>query len=153
MTFLASIIIAVVTGVAGFAIFPLINLEYADPRMMFAATLVAGVLIGSISRSIKSGTRRASDSNGNNDNQRETIYVGNLAFKANNHDIKNLFSQYGDVYSVRLMTDRETRRSRGYGFVEMDQKQAMSAINALNGDEFMGRSLKVNIANERKMTS
>lgn len=146
MTFLSSIIIAVVTGAIGFAVFPYINLEQADARMVFAATLVAGAIIGSISRSLKSGTNRTSDNN----DQVETIYVGNLAFKANHHDIKNLFSQYGDVHSVRLMTDRETRRSRGYGFVEMDQNHAESAINALNGDEFMGRSLKVNIANERK---
>ncbi len=148
MTFLASLIIAVITGAIGFAIFPYINIEHADARMVFAATLVFGAIIGSISRSLRPGASHVSDSD--SDGQTETIYVGNLAFKANHHDIKNLFSQYGDVHSVRLMTDRETRRSRGYGFVEMDGNEAMTAINALNGDDFMGRSLKVNIANERK---
>lgn len=146
MTFLGSLFIAVITGAIGFAIFPYINLEQADARMVFAATLIIGAIIGSISRSLKSNTSDASNSS----DQIETIYVGNLAFKANHHDIKNLFSKYGDVHSVRLMTDRETRRSRGYGFVEMDQHHAESAINALNGGDFMGRSLKVNIANERK---
>lgn len=146
MTFLTSIIIAAVTGATGFAIFPYINLEQIDQRIMFAAALAIGAIVGSLFRSLKSGTARIADGNG----QRETIYVGNLAFKANHQDVSNLFSQYGNVHSVRLMTDRETRRSRGYGFVEMDQAQAKSAIKALNGDDFMGRSLKVNIANERK---
>lgn len=80
----------------------------------------------------------------------KTLFVGNLAFKANRHELNKLFSQHGQVHSVRLMTDRVTRKPRGFGFVEMAAKDAAAAIEALNDFEFFGRQLRVNEANERK---
>ncbi|MDH5190854.1 MAG: RNA-binding protein [Gammaproteobacteria bacterium] len=79
----------------------------------------------------------------------KTIFVGNLAFKARRDELSKLFSEYGQVNSVRIMTDRETRRPRGFGFIEMNSSDAKAAIKALDGYEFMGRDLKVNEANER----
>ncbi|NOR51539.1 MAG: RNA-binding protein [Gammaproteobacteria bacterium] len=82
--------------------------------------------------------------------QRKTIFVGNLAFKANSEQLRELFAKYGTVHTVRIMTDRMTRRPRGFAFVEMDEKPSAKAIKALNGKEFMGRDLRVNEGNERK---
>ncbi|MGD9898816.1 MAG: RNA recognition motif domain-containing protein [Calditrichaceae bacterium] len=80
----------------------------------------------------------------------KTIYVGNLPFSASEDDIKDLFAQHGKVLSVKLVTDRETGRARGFGFVEMDKDDADQAIEALNDFEFGGRNLRVNEAKEKK---
>lgn len=77
------------------------------------------------------------------------IYVGNLPFSASEEEIRELFAPYGTVQSVNLITDRATGRPRGFGFVEMDQKDADSAITALNGKDFGGRSLRINEARDR----
>ena len=77
------------------------------------------------------------------------LYVGNLPFSASEDHIRELFAQHGNVISVSLIEDRETGRKRGFGFVEMDDAAAASAISALNAYEFMGRALKVNEAQER----
>jgi RNA recognition motif-containing protein len=79
----------------------------------------------------------------------KTIYVGNLPFSASEDQIRQLFEQYGKVQSVKLVTDRETGRPRGFGFVEMDGGEADSAITGLNGQQFGGRSLRINEARER----
>jgi len=79
----------------------------------------------------------------------KTIYVGNLPFSATEDQIRQLFEQYGKVQSVKLVSDRETGRPRGFGFVEMDGAEADSAIAALNGQQFGGRSLRINEARER----
>lgn len=79
------------------------------------------------------------------------IYVGNLSYNTQEKELEDLFRQYGDVSSARIITDRETHRSKGFGFVEMpDDQAAQAAITALNGGDFMGRPLKVNQARERK---
>jgi len=78
------------------------------------------------------------------------IYVGNLSYDAGDAELKELFSQYGTVSSARVISDRETGRSRGFGFVEMPtQAEAEAAIEALNGNEHEGRRLNVNEARPR----
>ncbi len=79
----------------------------------------------------------------------KTIYVGNLPFDATEDQVRQLFEQYGKVQSVKLVSDRETGRPRGFGFVEMEGADADSAIGALNGQQFGGRSLRINEARER----
>jgi RNA recognition motif-containing protein len=75
------------------------------------------------------------------------LYVGNLSFQTSEDELRDLFSQHGDVASVSLVMDRETGRPRGFGFVEMpDDAQAQAAISAINGQNFMGRDLTVNEA-------
>lgn len=75
------------------------------------------------------------------------LYVGNLPYQTSEEDLRNLFSQYGNVESVAVITDRETGRSKGFGFVEFgDDGEARNAIQALSGQEFGGRALTVNEA-------
>ncbi len=76
-----------------------------------------------------------------------TIYVGNLSFKTSEDQLLELFSEYGEVTSAKIITDRETGRSRGFGFVEMsDDAKASEAIQDLHETEFMERDLVVNEA-------
>lgn len=78
------------------------------------------------------------------------IYVGNLTFETNSSDLQNLFSQHGEVKSANVITDRDSGRSRGFGFVEMSSAEAAkAAIDALNGKSVDGRDLTVNLAKER----
>lgn len=78
------------------------------------------------------------------------IFVSSLSFKAKKEDLAELFKPYGEVTSARIIFNRETRRSRGYGFVEMpDENEGNSAIAALNGTEHMGRTINVAVANDR----
>jgi cold-inducible RNA-binding protein len=73
------------------------------------------------------------------------IYVGNLAYSTNDDSLKAAFEAHGEVTSARVVTDRMTGRSKGFGFVEMpDRAQAQAAIDALNGKELDGRPLRVN---------
>ncbi|WP_243310693.1 MULTISPECIES: RNA recognition motif domain-containing protein [Fundidesulfovibrio] len=78
------------------------------------------------------------------------IYVGNLPFSATEDQVRQLFETYGQVTSVKLINDRETGRPRGFGFVEMDGDGAKQAIEALNGSDYGGRTMKVNEARPRE---
>ncbi len=79
------------------------------------------------------------------------IYVGNLSWNTEEPALRDLFSQHGQVDSARVLKDRETGRSRGFGFVEMpNDDEARAAIEALNGFELDGRQLKVNEARPRE---
>ncbi len=80
----------------------------------------------------------------------KTLYVGNLPYQTTEGELKELFEEYGEVNSAKIITDRETGRSRGFGFVEIDEGNAQKAIDSLNGANFGGRNLKVNEARERK---
>ena len=78
------------------------------------------------------------------------LYVGNLTFNTTTADLETLFAQHGDVTKAQVITDRDTGRSRGFGFVEMEsQEGADTAISALNGTDLDGRDLSVSIAKER----
>ena len=78
------------------------------------------------------------------------LYVGNLNYRTESESLRSLFSQFGEVLSATILSDRDSGRSRGFGFVEMsDQNTASAAIQGLNGTEFEGRMLKVNEARER----
>lgn len=81
----------------------------------------------------------------------KNIYVGNLAWGCTSDDLLNLFGQHGQVGRAQIVTDRETGRSRGFGFVEMpNDTEAAAAIEALSGQPFMGRALTVNEAQPRE---
>jgi len=78
------------------------------------------------------------------------LYVGNMNFRVVEDDLGELFAQFGNVMSVKIITDRETYRSKGFGFVEMEEKDAADeAIKELNDSVWMDRKLVVNIARER----
>ena len=79
------------------------------------------------------------------------IYVGNLPFEIDDAELENTFTPFGEVSSARVIQDRFSGRSRGFGFVEMaDDSQAEAAIQALNGKDFSGRPLTVNEAKPRE---
>jgi RNA recognition motif-containing protein len=77
------------------------------------------------------------------------LYVGNLPFDATTDDVRTAFEAFGTVHDVSLVSDRDTGRPRGFGFVEMDPQSASAAIEGLNEKDFGGRDLTVNEARER----
>ena len=80
----------------------------------------------------------------------KNLYVGNLSYNTTQDQLQEMFEAYGEVVSANVITDRDTGRSRGFGFVEMaNEDEANAAINALNGQEVDGRSLTVNEARPR----
>ncbi|MCX7985720.1 MAG: RNA-binding protein [Bacteroidales bacterium] len=77
-----------------------------------------------------------------------TLYVGNISYSMKEDELKQAFSKFGQVISVKIITDKRTGRSKGYGFVEMDNEaDASEAMSSLNGKELAGRNVKVNKAN------
>ena len=79
------------------------------------------------------------------------IYVGNLPYSVRDDDLRELFAEYGEVSSAKVIMDRETDRSKGFGFVEMpDNGAAQAAIDGLNGNDSGGRPLRVNEARPRE---
>lgn len=79
------------------------------------------------------------------------IYVGNLPYGTRDADLEDLFSQYGNVSSAQVIIDRDSNRSKGFGFVEMEtNSEAQQAISELNGAELQGRTIKVNEAKPRE---
>jgi hypothetical protein len=135
-------IIATILSVAGFYLFPLFNItEISDARLVAYSILIAAFIAGfiaSMPMEFNFGSKQVS------------VFIGNLAFKASAKDLRELFEGYGDIHSVRVMTDRATRRPKGFAFVEMDKKGAKAAIAELDGSEFFGRDIKVNYATRRK---
>lgn len=78
------------------------------------------------------------------------VYIGNLPFSASESDLNEIFAKYGEVSSSKIILDRETGRSRGFGFVEMSDSAARKAIEELNGAELDGKQLTVNEAQPKK---
>ena len=79
------------------------------------------------------------------------LYVGNLSYEMSEENLRNEFAEYGEVKSAKIITDRETGRSRGFGFVEMNSDgEGKKAMEALNGKDFEGRELVVNEARPRR---
>jgi len=140
-----SIVIAVLLAVAGYFLFPSLGLGETLTLKIFTLTLAAGALLGGLFSAIQFGSGPTVDSG-----EKQTVFVGNLAFKASPDELSALFAKYGIVHSVRIMKDRATRRPRGFAFIEMESNAAAKAIKSLNGKEFMGRDLRVNEGAERK---
>ncbi len=141
-----SLIIALILATAGYFLFPLLNineLAQTAPERLLAYSVLISSFIAGILVVIPMEFNLVSS-------KQASVFVGNLAFKANANDLRELFSDYGDVQGVRVMTDRATRRPKGFAFVEMDKKGAKAAISDLDGSEFFGRDIKVNYATRRK---
>ena len=81
------------------------------------------------------------------------LYVGNLPWSTTDSELSDMFGEFGTVDSASVITDRETGRSRGFAFVEMDNDSGKRAMEELNGREIGGRALKVNEANEKPKRS
>ena len=105
--------------------------------------LVHKVAVGSASRCARTHVE-------GKDPMAKNIYVGNLSWSTSEEALRETFEQYGEVLSARIITDRDTGRSRGFGFVEMENEdEANAAIDALNGQPLDGRPLTVNEARPR----
>jgi RNA recognition motif-containing protein len=78
------------------------------------------------------------------------LYVGNLPYTSNEDELRDLFAGHGNVHSVNVIMDRDTGRGRGFAFVEMDDADATTAMESLDGTDFGGRTLKVNEARPRE---
>lgn len=79
----------------------------------------------------------------------KSIYVGNIPYTATKEQISEIFSKYGEVKSVKIILDKETKKPKGFCFVEMQDNEALQAISNLNNKEFLGRSLRVNEAKSK----
>ncbi|MGJ8691992.1 MAG: RNA recognition motif domain-containing protein [Thalassotalea sp.] len=115
-----------------------------------ATPLVTAIMVFVAAFAIAS-TTKSNNADGSSEVSGEikTLYVGNLPYRANEASIRELFSQYGHVQSVRLMKDKHTGKRRGFGFVEMSANDADTAVSSLNDQEFQQRTLKVREAKER----
>lgn len=133
----------VLAGV-GFFLLPVIAPELANSAAVFAVGIALG---GATVALLAPATSTASASTA--EEARQTLYVGNLPYRANESVVRELFEKYGVVTSVRLVKDKQTGRRRGFGFVTMDEKGAAKAMTALNDEEFQERVLKVREAKEK----
>lgn len=133
----------------GFSVFPWVGLASLTAQQAFTAGIVVSglVLPALLLMHQKPQPTQAPEL------ALTTLYVGNLPYRANEASVRQLFSQHGRVFSVRLMKDRETGRRRGFGFIEMTSDEAAKAIAALNESIFQERTLKVREANQRKATN
>ena len=131
-------IVSAVLAAIGFAL---------TSTIITASPLIVAIMIF-VASFVTANTLKTSDSSEDNTDVK-TLYVGNLPYRANEASIRELFSAYGTVHSVRLMKDKHTGKRRGFGFVEISAKDAESAVSALNDQEFQQRTLKVREAKER----
>lgn len=134
-----TLIISVSTAVVGFAIFSSLGDVVSAPIAFATGAVLTGILI----------LLTATSSSGPAVVETTTLYVGNLPYRANETSVRTLFSEHGQVLSVRLMKDKHTGKRRGFGFVEMPKADANTAIQSLNDAEYQQRTLKVREANER----
>lgn len=116
-----------------------------------AGVFWAGLSLSSVIQSFLNKKREVKKSSASkSDGTSGTLYVGNLDYTVTEDDVRSLFEQYGPIISVRMMRDRRTDRFRGFGFVEMNYDNALKAIDHVAGKEFLGRKLKVNLANDKR---
>jgi len=144
--------LAIAVAILGFIIINVASLPISAELSFALGAIVTGVVIQFIKTGNSTGSINSVDStsaDADDDFSTTTLYVGNLPYRANEMAIRTLFAEQGKVLSVRLMKDKHTGKRRGFGFVEMPEKDAEKAINALNEKEFQDRSLKVREANER----
>lgn len=135
-----STLMIVALAVLGGIIFSQVNVS---PAISFVLGVLASAFILKLSN-----TNIEQDQQ--NDPSTKTLYVGNLPYKANESHVKELFAKHGEVFAVRLMKDKRTGKRRGFGFVVMAAADAQTAIDALNEQDYMQRTLKVRIANDPK---
>lgn len=137
-------LILVVLALASFFIVPSLSLNIG-----INVALAVGIIVGGAVVIFLSPASASNDVQATNNEASKTLYVGNLPYRANEASVRELFSQHGDVRSVRLMRDRNTGKRKGFGFVEINESSVESAINALNDLEFQQRTLKVREAKDK----
>lgn len=139
-----SILLAAAFAILGIAVFSILTLP---PAIAFLAGIIGTTLIFIFTSNKGSNIPSASEPE---QSSTTTLYVGNLPYKANEASVKTLFSEYGEVFAVRLMKDKKTGKRRGFGFVVMSETTAQNTIDNLNEFNYEGRTLKVRVANDPK---
>ena len=132
-----TIIIAAILAVIGFL---LAGTQELSPALVAALMFISAIVPSFFGSTADNETANV---------EVKTLYVGNLPYRANEGAVRALFSEHGNVHSVRLMKDKHTGKRRGFGFVEMSIYDADIAIKKLNDSEFQQRTLKVREAKER----
>ena len=141
---ISTIVIAAIFAIIAFFVFSSIT---ATP-VVIAVFVFVSIFVALIVN-IGSDNPQASSPTDHTTADIKTLYVGNLPYRANETTVRELFSTYGSVESVRLMKDKHTGKRRGFGFVEMSADGIDKAIESLNDAEFQQRTLKVREAKER----
>ena len=141
---ISTVVIAAVLAIIAFFVFSNIS---PTPAIIAIFVFVSAFIAPLINSSTNEAKTDSSSADSNDDVK--TLYVGNLPYRANEAAVRELFAQYGNVASVRLMKDKHTGKRRGFGFVEMSAIDLEKAISALNDTEFQQRTLKVREAKER----
>jgi len=136
---ISALVVAVILAIIGFFVSGIFD---SDGQTVAIATFVGAFISPIICQFMSSGSNQGSA-------EIQTLYVGNLPYRANEAAVRALFSEFGVVHSVRLMKDKNTGKRRGFGFVEMNATDTKKAIDALNDTEFQQRTLKVREAKER----
>jgi len=141
---ISTVILAAIFAIIAFFVFRSIS---ATPAIIAAFVFVSAFIAPLINNTTDISHTSSSPDSSNDD--LKTLYVGNLPYRANETAVRELFANYGNVESVRLMKDKHTGKRRGFGFVEMSANDLDKAISALNDSEFQQRTLKVREAKER----
>jgi len=138
MSFNSSVFIpAVIVAVVGAILLSVIDIPLTAGVAFAVGSLIAGAACSLLGK----------EADGKADTT--TLYVGNLPYRANEGSVRDLFSEHGQVFSVRLLRDKQTGKRRGFGFVEIAANDSKKAIAALNDFEFQERVLKVRLANDK----
>jgi RNA recognition motif-containing protein len=145
-TYMLGLVVLIGIAVLASLLLPTIGIDNQNVVLAVMAGLLVGHFVGT---SVTTAPATAAVNNRQNHNEVTTLYVGNLAFHTSKYDLYNLFKQYGQVHSSRIMFDKVTRKSRGFGFVEMNSRDAEAAMEALDGRDFSGRNIRVNEANNQ----
>ncbi|OBT12955.1 RNA-binding protein [Vibrio sp. UCD-FRSSP16_10] len=145
-----SLLIVFILAVAGSALVSFITLPSAAVFCLGVATTAFILWQKPAAEAVSSSSKPSYPTPPTTSDENTTLYVGNLSYKASESHVKELFEEYGAVYSVRLMKDKRTGKRRGFGFVEVENSAANAMISALNEFEYMQRTIKVRIANEPK---
>ena len=135
-----SMLLIVAVAVLGGIVFSQVAIS---PAITFIIGVLASAFIANLS---STNTKTDSEPKAST----KTLYVGNLPYKANESHVRELFSEHGEVFAVRLMKDKRTGKRRGFGFVVMASDDVQNAISALNDKDYMQRTLKVRVANDPK---
>tara|TARA_B110001454_G_scaffold196367_1_gene199203 strand:+ start:616 stop:1080 length:465 start_codon:yes stop_codon:yes gene_type:complete len=141
---ISTVVLAAIFAIIAFFVFSTLT---ATPAVIAAFVFVSAFITPLVGNAASS--QEADSSNNSSDEDVKTLYVGNLPYRANEAAVRELFANYGNVESVRLMKDKHTGKRRGFGFVEMSSSDLDKAIAALNDSEFQQRTLKVREAKER----
>ncbi|KZN68853.1 RNA recognition motif domain-containing protein [Pseudoalteromonas luteoviolacea] len=144
-----TILTVLILAILGYVV---VSFLLADSQLDTSIVFALGIVIGGLATMTINRTTISQSDNGQAV-PTKTLYVGNLPYRANEQAVRELFEEKGQVFSVRLLKDKNTGKRRGFGFVEMSEVDANKAIKDLNEMEFQQRTLKVREAKQKQEES